>query len=82
MNTYHNDQAHIAGEFLLTEDHTVQIARLASFKISSYKISLHNAAFCMTRDELSAIIKNSLLNYTDSGRILADLGFFDSEVNN
>lgn len=82
MNTYHNDQAHIAEEFNLIEDHTIQVARLASFKISSYKLSQHNSAFCMTREELTCIIKSSLLNYTDTGRILADSGFFEAQIEN
>ena len=82
MKSFYNDQAHIAEEFQLTEEHTMQVARLASFKISSFKLSLANSAFCMTREELSCIIKSSLFNYTDTGRILADSGFFVSEIEN
>lgn len=79
---YYNDQSHIAEEFHLIDDHTTQTARLASFKINSYKLSLVSAAFCANRDELHTIIKNSLLNYTDTGAILAGLGFFESEQEN
>lgn len=79
---YHNDQAYIAGQFRFTDEHTVQIARLAFFKISSYKLSLVNAAFCMSRKELTGIINSSLLNYTDTSSVLADTGFFATEIDN
>ena len=83
MNTpFYNDQAHIAGSFHLEDDYTTQRARLAFFKINSYKLSLVNAAFCITREELTGIIKSSLLNYTNPAIILADLGFFGSESDN
>jgi hypothetical protein len=79
---YHNDQAHIAEEFNYIEEHTIQTARVAYFKINSYKLSLVHAAFCMTRDELSGIIKSTLLNYTAPSAILVSLGFFASEADN
>jgi hypothetical protein len=79
---YHNDQAFIAEEYLYLEGHLEQTARIAFFKINSFKLSQINAAFCMTRDELSGSIKSSLLNYTQPTRILADLGFFVSEIEN
>ena len=79
---YHNDQAYIAGQFRFSDEHTVETARLAFFKINSYKLSLVSAAFCMTRKELTQIIKSSLLNYTDTGIILADTGFFLDEMDN
>lgn len=79
---FYNDQAHIAEEFNLFDDYTVQTARLAFFKINSYKLSLVNAAFCMSKDELTGIIKGTLLNYTDPAIVLADLGFFKQEMEN
>jgi hypothetical protein len=79
---YHNDQAHIAQEFHFVDEHTAQTARLAFFKINSYKLSLIKASFNSTREDMTVIIKNTLLNYTDPGRILADLGFFDAEIDN
>jgi hypothetical protein len=79
---YHNDQAHIAEEFHFIDEHTSQTARLAFFKINSYKLSLIKASFCTTRDELTGIIKSTLLNYTDPASVLADLGFFEVELNN
>ncbi len=79
---YHNDQAYIAGQFRFADEHTAQSARLASFKINSYKLSLVNAAFCISRKELTGIIKNSLLNYTEPGTILCDTGFFAEELDN
>ena len=79
---YHNDQAHIAEEFHYMDEHTNQNARLAHFKINSYKLSLIHAAFCMTRAELSGIIKSTLLNYTAPSAILVNLGFFASTCEN
>ena len=78
----YNDQAHIAEQFMLHDDHIIQSAKLAFFKISSYKLSLVNASFCMSREEFSSIIKSTLLNYTNPAIILADLGFFASEYDN
>ena len=81
-NQFYNDQAHIAEEFSLHETFTDQRARLASFKINSYKLSLVNAAFCASREELTGIIKGTLLNYTDSLLVLSDLGFFSASMDN
>ncbi len=81
-NLYPNDQAHIAEEFHFIDEHITQTAQLAFLKINSYKLSLINAAFCMSRDELENIIKNSLFNYTAPADILSDLGFYSSSVNN
>lgn len=79
---FYNDQAYIAEGFNLSEDFTDQTARLAYFKINSYKLALIKSAFKKTRDELRSNIKSSLFNYTDPGIILADLGFFQSEADN
>lgn len=78
----HSDQAHIAEECMYLEDHICQTSRLAHFKINSYKLSLINAAFCMTREELTGIIKNTLLNYTAPSTILSKVGFFEAESSN
>lgn len=79
---YHNDQAHIAEEFHFIDEHTAQTARLAYFKINSYKLSLIKASFSTSREDMSAIIRKTLLNYTDPGRVLANLGFFEAEMDN
>lgn len=79
---FYNDQAYIAESFHLGEDFTEQTARLAFFKINSYKLSLIKSSFTKSREELKTNIKSSLLNYTNSGIILADLGFFSSEYDN
>lgn len=79
---FYNDQAHIAESFQLVEEFTAQTARLAYFKLNSYKLSLIKSSFVKTRDELKVNIDNSLLNYTNPGIILADLGFFQSESDN
>jgi hypothetical protein len=80
--SYCNDQAYIAGSFQLDDDYIVQMARLASFKIHSYKLSLVNAAFCTTREELGGIIKGSLFNYTDPMQVLDSNGFFLADMDN
>ena len=79
---YNSDQAYIAESFHLEEDYIAQTARLAHFKINSYKLSLIKTSFCKTREELIDNINGSLLNYTAPGIILADLGFFQSESDN
>lgn len=79
---FYNDQAYIAESFHLAEDFTAQTARLAFFKINSYKLSLIKMSFAKSREELRHNLKNSLLNFTQPGIILADLGFFQSESEN
>lgn len=79
---YYNDQAYIAEGFHLEEDFTAQAARLAFFKINSYKLTLIKNGFRNTRDELRSSIRSSLFNYTNPAIILADLGFFRSEYEN
>lgn len=78
----YNDQAHIAEEFHLIDEHVMQTARLASFKISSYKLALTNAAYCANKEELRLIIESSLFHYEDNASILAGLGFFANEIEN
>jgi hypothetical protein len=79
---YHNDQADIAESFCYLDDHTIQTARLAFFKINSYKLSLIHAAFCMSRQELTDALNSTLFNYKPSSEILCDLGFFEMEMDN
>jgi S-adenosylhomocysteine hydrolase len=79
---YYNDQAHIAEDFHFIDEHTAQTARLAYFKINSYKLSLIKASFSTSKEDMSEIIKNTLLNYIDAGKVLANTGFFDIEIDN
>lgn len=79
---FYNDQAYIAESFNMSEDYIVQTARLAFFKINSYKLSLIKSSFCKSREELQENLKSSLFNYTDNGFILTDLGFFNTELDN
>jgi hypothetical protein len=79
---FYNDQAYIAESFHMIDDFTAQTARLAFFKVNSYKLSLIKSSFAKTRSELKENIKSSLLNYTSPAIILADLGFFQSESDN
>ncbi|MCZ2458813.1 MAG: hypothetical protein LC128_04230 [Chitinophagales bacterium] len=78
----YNDQAYIAEEFQYMDEHNAQVARLAFFKINSYKLSLIKASFCTTREELESLIKSTLLNYAEPSAILSGLGFFDNEIDN
>jgi hypothetical protein len=78
----YNDQAYIAESFHLSEDFTEQTARLAYFKINSYKLSLAKRSFVTTSEELKANLYSSLFNYTCPAIILADLAFFKSEFEN
>ena len=77
-----NDQAFIAESFNMDEDFTFQSARLAFFKINSYKLSLINSTFCVTRAELKKSISKSLLNYTSPDMVLLTTGFFNQELDN
>jgi hypothetical protein len=79
---YPNDQAHIAEEFHLFDDYTNQTARLAFFKINSYKLSLIKSSYSTSLQELSEIIKGTLLNYTAPSSVLANSGFFNREMEN
>ncbi len=79
---YYNDQTYIAQEFHYLDEHIMQSSRLALFKINSYKLSLMKASFCTTREEMTGVIKNTLLNYTDPGTVLAEVGFFTTEIDN
>jgi hypothetical protein len=79
---FYNDQAYIAEEFQLSDDYTMQTARLAFFKINSYKLSLIKASFCQSKNELTGILNDTLLNYTEPAIVLADIGFFKSEYDN
>lgn len=79
---FYNDQAHIAESFYLIDDFTSQTARLAIFKINSYKLSMIKSSFKETREELRCNLNNTLMNFTDPGIILADLGFFEAEFEN
>ncbi|MBI1344601.1 MAG: hypothetical protein GC171_16895 [Terrimonas sp.] len=79
---YHNDQAHIAEQFQFVDQNTKDVSRLALYKISSYKLSLTNAAYCISRDEIKQIIKGTLLNYIEPITVLANSGFYEDEVEN
>lgn len=79
---FYNDQAAIAEEFLFIDEHTAQSARLAYFKINSYKLSLIKASFSTTQEDMTNIIRATLLNYTDSAKVLSSVGFFDSNLDN
>ena len=78
----YDDTAYIAQSFHLSEEYTAQTARLAYFKVNSYKLSLVKSSFAKSKVELVNNLKDSLLNYTSPEIILADLGFFQSEVDN
>lgn len=79
---YHNDQAHIAEQFHFVDDNTSETARLAFYKINSYKLSLTNKAYCASKEELQLIIKKTLLNYVSPDVILFNESFYDTHCDN
>ncbi|RYY55404.1 MAG: hypothetical protein EOO09_10615 [Chitinophagaceae bacterium] len=79
---FYNDQAHIAEEYQMTEDHLLQTSLLAFFKINSFKISLQDESFFASRRELQELLSNTLFNYTSPSVIMSELGFFTSEIEN
>ena len=78
----YNDQNYIAERFMAIDENTVQNARLAYFKINSYKLSLMKSSFSKSKEELTDNLKCTLFNYTDSTGLLAHLGFFDDMMEN
>ncbi len=81
-NLFFDDKAYIAEQFCLEDDYTAQSARFASHKINSFKLSLSKESFCMNKEDLSKILKGTLLNYTQPCIVLSSLGFFEEERNN
>ena len=79
---YCNDQAFIAEVFQLEDEYIIQNARLAFFKINSYKLSMIKESYIKSKIELSGNIKKTLLNYTEPAEVLADMGFFKSDFDN
>jgi hypothetical protein len=57
-----NDTRYIAEQFFLAYDHTNRTAQLAYHKINSYKLSLSNESYCMSRKDLYCLVKNTLFN--------------------
>lgn len=77
-----SDQAHIAEEFHFIDAHTIEIARLAHYKINSYRLSLSNKAYQSSRQELKNIIDTTLLNYVTPDMVLYNERFFEYEMEN
>jgi hypothetical protein len=74
---YHNDQAHIAEQFYLVDDHITETSRLAYYKINSYKRSRW-----APKEELQQIINNTLLNYVSPDAVLCNEAFFEGQHEN
>lgn len=81
-NLFFNDQAYIAEQFCLQDEHTLQTSRFATNKIHSYKLSLRREAYCMSQKELSSLLKSTLLNYTHPAVILSFLEYYAEGTNN
>lgn len=79
---YYSDQAYIAESFFLEEEYIAQNARLAFFKINSYKLTLIKSTLSRTRSDLQQNLRRSLLNFNTPAIILAELGFLKSEYEN
>ena len=71
----YNDQNYIAERFMAIDENTVQNARLAYFKINSYKLSLMKSSFSKSKEELTDNLKCTLFNYTDSTGLLHTSAF-------
>ena len=78
----YNDQNYIAERFMAIEESTIQTARLAYFKINSYKLSMMKASFSKSREELTDNLRCTLFNYTDTTGLLSHLGFFEEQLTN
>jgi hypothetical protein len=80
--SFFDDHSHIAEQFMLGEEHLAQMSKLTYHKINSFKLSLSNQAFCMSKNDLGNLIKSTLLNYISPVLLLSHLGFFESEAGN
>lgn len=80
--SHFDDHSHIAEQFRISEEHIVQVAKLAHQKINSFKLSLTNQAYCMKSSDLQNLIRSTLLNYMNPVLVLSHVGFFDDEVSN
>ncbi|QNA42808.1 hypothetical protein [Lacibacter sediminis] len=79
---FFDDQAHIAEQFTIVEDHTSQLAALAFHKVNAYKLSLQNHAYCMSRAELHNLLKSTLFNYVHPCTVLQMVSYFDDSSDN
>lgn len=79
---FFDDQAHIAEQFTIVEDHTSQLAALAFHKVNAYKLSLQNQAYCMSRVELHDLLQSTLFNYVHPCTVLQMVSYFDDSSDN
>ncbi|MBL0232511.1 MAG: hypothetical protein IPQ08_02465 [Chitinophagaceae bacterium] len=77
-----DDSSYIAESFRLDSEYIGRMARLASFKINSYKLSGMNGAFDHTRDELRENISSTLMHYVETAEVVSLSGFWHSEIEN
>ena len=77
-----DDRSYIAESFRLDSEYIGRMARLASFKINSYKLSRVNGAFDITREELRENISGTLMHYVEASEIVSLTGFWQSEGDN
>lgn len=79
---FFDDQAHIAEQFTIVEDHTSQLALLAFHKVNAYKLSLQSQAYCMSRAELRNLLQSTLFNYVHPCTVLQMVNYFDDSSEN
>ncbi len=77
-----DDSRYIAESFRLDSEYIGRMARLATFKINSYKLSIVNGVFDHARDELRENISSTLMHYVEAGEIVSLTGFWQSEGDN
>lgn len=79
---FFDDQAHIAEQFTIVEDHTNQLAMLAFHKVNAYKLSLQNQAYGISRAELRKLIQSTLFNFVHPCTVLQMVSYFDDSSDN
>ncbi len=77
-----DDSRYIAESFRLDSEYIGRMARLATFKINSYKLSSVNGVFDHARDELRENISSTLMHYVDANEIVSLTGFWQNEGDN
>lgn len=79
---FFNDQAYFAETYLLEEDYTGQMARLAYFKINSWKRTQAENQPAPNRTELRKNLQETLLRSVKPMQVLVNLRFFDTSLAN
>jgi hypothetical protein len=77
-----NDSADIAAQFEIQEAHLLQASFIAFSKIKLYNLSVVQAAYCKSKEEMKGLVHSTLLRFIDSERLLLISGFAEGELDN